>query len=112
MRASSPSSTSGSSIVTSFVGGADEPRGEVSDRVEREVLEARVALGLRRHLGDVELVVDVAVDVEALLLEDGDRLARELEWDRLVPQELTGGRVGDDGALVADDRVVDPGLTR
>ena len=87
-----------------------EPGGEVADLVQREVLEAGVALGLRRHLGDVELVVDVAVDVEALRADGGDRLARELERDRLVAQELAGARVGDDGALVADDRVVDAGL--
>ena len=48
--------------------------------------------------------------MEALLLERRDRLARELERDRLVAEEVAGRRIGDDGALVADDRVVDPGL--
>ena len=39
-------------------------------------------------------------------------LARELERDRLVPQPPSGDGLGDDGALVADDRIVDPGLER
>ena len=65
---------------------------------------------LRGHLGDVELVVDVAVEVEALGLDGVDRLARERERDRDVAQELAGTRVGDDGALVADDRIVETGL--
>ena len=58
---------------------------------------------------DVELVADVAVERIALGLDGGDRLARELERDRLVAQELPADRVRDDGALVADDRVVEPG---
>ena len=40
----------------------------------------------------------------------GDRLERDRAWDRHVPQKLAGPRVGDDGALVADDRIVDPRL--
>ncbi len=74
--------------MTSFVGGSESQVREVADRVKREVLETGVALGLRRHLGDVELVVHVAVDMEALLAEGSDRLAGELERNRLVAQEL------------------------
>ena len=39
-------------------------------------------------LGDVEVVVDVAVEREALGLDGRDRLARELERDRLVQEPL------------------------
>ena len=53
--------------------------------MDREVLEARVTLGLRVDLGHVELVVDVAVHVEALFLEDGYGFARELQGDGFVP---------------------------
>ena len=43
--------------------------------------------------------------------DDGvDRLERDRLRHRHVPQELAGHRVGDDGALVADHRIVDPGL--
>ena len=77
-----------------------------------EVLERRVRLGGGRVLGDVELVVDVAVERVALGLHGGDRLARELERDRLVAQEAPADRIGDDRALVADDRILDPGRRR
>ena len=63
-----------------------EPVEQVADGVQLEMLEVRVAASLRRDLGDVELVVDVAVESEALVVDRGDRLARELERDRDVPQ--------------------------
>ena len=56
-------------------------------------------------LGHVELVVDVAVEPEARGLDGDDRLARELERNRLV-QEEAAARLGDDGALVADDGIL------
>ena len=40
----------------------------------------------------------------------GDRLARELEWDRHVTKPASADRVCDDRALVADDRIFDPCL--
>ena len=58
-------------------------------------------------LGHVQLVVDIAVDRPAL--ERRDRLARELERDRHVAEEPARGGLGDDRALVADDRLVDTG---
>ena len=41
------SSSSGSPTQTIFVGGSVEPRADVADRVERDLLEVRVRLGLR-----------------------------------------------------------------
>ncbi len=72
--------------------------------MQLDALEARVALGLRRHPRDVELVVDVDVEPEPRGLDRVDRLAGELERDRLVQEP---GPVGpDDGrALVADQRI-------
>src|SRR3954447_7187537 len=72
-----------------------------------EVLEGGVRVGGRGVLRHVELVVDVAVQRVPLSLDCRDRLARELERDRLVPEEAAADRGGDDRALVADDRVVD-----
>src|SRR5436190_4254434 len=72
-----------------------------------EVLEGGVRVGGRCVLRHVELVVDVAVQRVPLGLDCRDRLARELERDRLVPKEAAADRVGDDRALIADDRVVD-----
>ena len=80
--------------------------------MELERLEVRVAARLRRDLCDVELVADVAVEAEPLLPEGCDRLARELERDRLVPQPFAAPRLGDDSSLVADDRIVQPGFER
>ena len=77
-----------------------------------EVLEVGVLARLRRHLRDVELVVDVAVEAEAFRVDRGDRLARELERDRLVAQPAPARRLGDDGALVTDERIVEAGLER
>ena len=65
-----------------------QPGEQVADRVHLQVLERRVRLRGGRVLGDVELVVDVAVERVALRLDGRDRLARELERDRLVPQPL------------------------
>ena len=58
--------------------------------MHRDALEVGVRARVLGHLGDVELVVDVAVEAEALGLDRGDRLARELERDRLVQQPLAG----------------------
>jgi hypothetical protein len=40
-------------------------------------------------------------------VQRGDRLACELERTRLMAQPLAGPRLGDDGALVADDGIVE-----
>src|SRR5919109_863642 len=80
--------------------------------MQLEVLEVGVPPRLRRNLRDVQLVVDVAVEPEAFLVDRGDGLARELERDRLVPQPAAADRLRDDGALVADERIVQPGLER
>jgi hypothetical protein len=74
--------------------------------MDLEILEVRVRPRLRRHLGDVELVVDVAVHVEALAGYGGDRLARQLQRDRLVAEEAPRCGLRHDGALVADHRLV------
>ena len=65
-----------------------EPVEQVADLRDRQVLEVGVRASVLGHLGDVELVVDVAVEREALLLDGRDRLPRELERDRLVQQPL------------------------
>src|SRR5437870_3741796 len=80
-----------------------EPLQEVADLVQLDVLKARVLLGVPRDVRDVQLVVDVAVEGPAVLLDRVDRLAREFERNRNMTQELTGRRIRDDGALVADD---------
>ncbi len=67
---------------------------------------------LVRLAGDVELVPDVAVHGEPLLLDGRDRLARELERNRLVAQEAAGRGLRDHGALVADDGVVEAELAQ
>jgi hypothetical protein len=87
-----------------------EPAEQVSDDVDVERLEARISLGGGRHLRDVELVVDVAVQPEARALDRRDRLSREHERDWHVPEEATASRLGHDSALVADDGVVEPRL--
>ena len=89
-----------------------EPREQVADLVDDEVLKAGVALGFRRRLGDVELVVDVAVEAKALGLDRRDRLPRKLERNRDVAEEAAARRLGDHGPLVADDGIVDPELER
>ena len=53
-----------------------EPGEQVADLGHRQVLEARVGLGVRRVLGDEELVVDVDVRRMAELLERRDRVTR------------------------------------
>ena len=77
------------------------------DRVDLESLEVRVGARFRRHLGDVQLVVDVAVDVEPGGDDGVDRLERGRARDRQVPQERAGDRIGDNRALVADDGIVE-----
>ena len=80
------------------------------DRMQLDVLETGVLLCLGCDLGDVELVVDVAVESETFVVQDGDRLACQLERNRLMPQPLAVARLRDDSALVADERIVEPGL--
>ena len=48
--------------------------------------------------------------MEAGLLDGGDRLECDPTRHRHVPQPATAHRLRDHGALVADDRVVEPGL--
>jgi hypothetical protein len=52
--------------------------------VQRDALEVGVGAGVLGDRGDVEVVVDVAVEREALVLDLRDRLAGELDRDRLV----------------------------
>jgi hypothetical protein len=85
-----------------------EPVEKRADDGDREVLELGVGSCFRRLRGDVELVADVAVEAVALLLDGGDRLAREGERDRLVAQEFPAFGVGDDRPLVADNGVAEP----
>src|SRR6266852_2297469 len=80
--------------------------------MDLDVLKIGIRARLRRHLGDVELVVDVAVDVEPGRDDGVDRLECNRARDRNVAEELAAHRIGDDGALVADDRVVESGLDR
>ena len=72
--------------------------------MDGKVLERRVGVGLRSGPPDVELIVHVAVDREPFLVESRDGLARELERDRLVQEELPAHGIRHDGALVTDDR--------
>ena len=108
--ASSALSASGSPTATSFVGVAREPRAQVADGVDGDVLELRVAPRLGVDLGDVEVVVDVRVEVEAGVEHCVHRLARVGERDRDVEEELAARRIGDDRALVTDDGIVEPRL--
>ena len=54
--------------------------------MQRDALEVGVGARMLGDRGDVEVVVDVAVEREALVLDCGDRLAGELERDRLVQE--------------------------
>ena len=86
-----------------------QPGREIADLVDGEVLERGVALGLGRHAVDVQLVVHVAVDVEAFLAG-----SRRSPRARARAGSARGGGtarrgVGDDRALVADDGIVEPG---
>ena len=89
-----------------------EPAEQVSHHRDRDVLEVGISAGVRRHLGDEELVVDVAVEPEALGLDSRDRLPRERDRDRLVQEELSRRRLDDGGALVTDQRLFDTGCLR
>ena len=89
-----------------------EPLEQVTNRMQLEVLEVRVALRLRRDLCDVQLVVDVAVEPEALRVQDRNRFARNLERNRHVTEPASVHGVRDHCALVADDRLVDSCLHR
>jgi hypothetical protein len=75
--------------------------------VDLEVLEVGVAPRLRRHLGDVEQVVDVAVEVEAGGEHGVHRLARLRERDGDMEEEIARSRVCDDGSLVTHDEIVE-----
>ena len=81
-----------------------EPRSELADHVQRDPLERRVALGLRRRALHVQLVVDVDVEPEAGRLDGRDCLAREPELDRMV-EDPRPVRLDDRGTLVADERL-------
>src|SRR5207244_12260276 len=59
-----------------------EPLEQVTNRMQLEVLEVRVALRLRRDLCDVQLVVDVAVEPEALRVQSRNRFVRNLDRNR------------------------------
>jgi hypothetical protein len=74
------------------------------------VLKIGVTPGLRRHLGDVKLVVEVAVDAKAGTDYCVDRLPglRQRNWD--MKQELARRRIGDDRSLIADDEIVETRL--
>ena len=63
-----------------------DPAEQVADLVQRDALEVGVGARVLGDRGDVEVVVDVAVEREALVLDRGDRLAGELERDRLVQE--------------------------
>ena len=89
-----------------------QPCLEIADGVDDEVLESRIRVRLGRLVRHVELVVDVDEDRVAERLDRRDHLARLGLGHGHVAQELTGHRVGDDGALVAHDRVGDPGCER
>jgi hypothetical protein len=78
--------------------------------VDDELLEARVRLRGGRLVGDVELVVQVAVDRVPLGLDGGDRLPRGFERDRLVEQELPRDGIGDDRSLVTDEGLGQAGV--
>ena len=88
--ASSASSAAGSPTATSFVGSACSQSRSGADGVDLEVLEVGVPPRLRRDLGDVQLVVDVAVEVEAGRDDGVDRLERALARDGDVAEELAG----------------------
>ena len=87
-----------------------EPREQIADLVDNEVLKAGVALRCRGLVGDKKLVVDVAVEAKALSLDGRDRLPRKLERDGDMAQEPAAYRLCDHGSLVADDGIVDPEL--
>jgi hypothetical protein len=87
-----------------------EPREQVAHLGHGQVLEAGVGARVLRFARHEELVIDVDVGGEAELLERGDGFACDVELERLVEEELTRSRVDDGGALVADDRFLDPCL--
>ena len=70
-------------------------------------VQIRIRVRLGRLRGDVQLVVDIRVEVEARLDHGVHRLARGRQRDRDVPQEVPAEWIGDERALVADDRVVE-----
>ncbi len=65
-----------------------------------------VAPRLRVRLGHVQLVVDVRVGRPGVRAERVQDLARELDVERAVQQHLARVGIGDESALVADDRRV------
>jgi hypothetical protein len=107
----SASSSSGSPTTTSFVGGRSSQARRSPTAVSGRLWKSAYAGGVR-HLRDVELVVDVAVEAEAGVLHGRDRLPRELDGDRLVQEPLAGRRIDDGRTLVADERLPDPRRAR
>ena len=87
-----------------------EPPCEVSDLLDRNVLEVGVHPRVLGVLGHEQAVVDVTVRPVPKLGEQGDRLASGLEWDRLVEHERPAGGVDDRGSLVTDNEVGDARL--
>ena len=65
-----------------------------------------VAPRLRVRLGHVQLVVDVRVGRAGVRAERVQDLARELDVERTVQQHVARVGIGDEAALVADDRRV------
>ena len=64
------------------VGG--EPRAKIADDVDRNVLELRIALRLGVELGDIEVVVDVGIEMEAGVEHGVHRIAGGRERNRDV----------------------------
>src|SRR5918992_3589817 len=87
-----------------------QPREQVADLAHREALEGSVRLRLSCVPLDVELVSDVAVQVNAFGPHGLDDLPRERERNRLVSQEVPAHRGGDHPPLVADDRILESPL--
>ena len=87
-----------------------QPRREVAYGLDRDVLEVGVHPGVLGVLRHEEAVVDVTVRRVPEPGQQGDRLARGLEWDRLMEHERAARGVDDRGSLVTDDEVGDAGL--
>ena len=86
---------------------AVEPRAEVADGVDLEVLEVGIRSRLRGHLRDEEQVVEVAVEMEAGREHGVHGRPGVRQRHRNVEEELRRTRVGDDRSLVADDEIVE-----
>jgi hypothetical protein len=71
------------------------------------LVQIRVRVRFRRRFSDVQLVVRVRVDVEAGPDHGVESFVRGREWDRHMAKPRTGHRIGDECALVADDRILE-----